>query len=139
MGLHHHQGRRRREAVKQWLFPECFSCILGAQANDGCWGRNLTSGILNTAASLLAIKRHLSQPLNIPHDVSNLQSRIDKATTSLRSQLAAWDVQATTHVGFEMIVPALLRFLQQEDDTFVFDFDRKSDLETLNAFKLSHF
>ncbi|KAI0436666.1 Copalyl diphosphate synthase [Xylaria telfairii] len=126
---------------KEWLFPQCFAYLLATQSDDGGWGHNGGSqvdGILNTAVSLLSLKRHLAEPLNIPYHY-DLERRVEKATSSLRSQLAAWDFQATRHVGFEIILPALLRYLEEEAEAVVFDFHVKDSLETLNSFQLSQF
>ncbi|ROW08497.1 hypothetical protein VMCG_03254 [Cytospora schulzeri] len=135
------------DGKKEWLFPQCFSYILDTQSDDGSWGldtRCQIDGILNTAASLLTLKRHISEPLNThtsSHHASreDLQKRVDSATASLRSQLKEWDVSATVHVGFEIIVPALLRYLQQEDSTLVFEFPGRNVLETINQAKLARF
>ncbi|POS72958.1 ent-kaurene synthase [Diaporthe helianthi] len=132
---------------KHWLFPECFSYLLDSQLDDGSWGSNPRSqidGILNTGAALLALKRHQSDPMQINDNDTraareNLAGRIDNATRSLRSQMLAWDVTATRHVGYEIIVPALLRYLQHEDDTLVFEFPGKAALKALTDAKLARF
>ena len=128
---------------KQWLFPECFDYLLATQADDGGWGNDKNSqidGILNTAASLLALQRHIKGPLNIrkvSHD--ELVRRSDNAIASLRSQLAVWQVATTTHVGFEIIVPALLKYLQEEDPLLKFDFADRPVLDSMIALKMSRF
>lgn len=128
---------------KRWLFPECFHFLLDSQADDGSWGNDKSSqidGILNTAASLLALKRHAAEPLNIrqvPQD--ELIRRIDIAIASLQAQLAVWRVSTTTHVGFEIIVPALFKYLKEEDATLDLDFQGKPVLDSINALKMSHF
>lgn len=130
---------------RHWLFPECFSYLLDTQSDDGSWGSNPRSqidGILNTGAALLALKRHLSDPMQIndtPAARENLTDRIHSATRSLRSQMLAWDVAATRHVGYEIIVPALLRYLQQEDDTLIFEYPGKAALKVLTDAKLAKF
>lgn len=102
---------------KTWLFPECFVYILNAQLEDGSWVTYASQidGILNTAASLLSLKRHFNAPLQsntISQD--SLEERINRATRSLQALLQAWDVDATLHVGFEILVPALLGYLEAE-------------------------
>ena len=131
------------DGEKQWLFPECFHFLLDTQTNDGSWGNDKNSqidGILNTGASLLALKRHVAEPLNIPHvPQDDLVRRIDIATASLHSQLAVWVVSTTTHVGFEIIVPALLKYLKEEDPLLIFDFQGRTVLDSINTLKMSRF
>ncbi|KAJ3498469.1 hypothetical protein NLG97_g1096 [Lecanicillium saksenae] len=127
---------------KKWLFPDCFRYVLDTQSADGGWGRSLTSqvdGILNTAASLLSLKKYSAEPLNCSHIPEDIENRIGRGVVSLRLQLETWDVPSTTHVGFEVIVPAMLKYLQQEDKTLVFEFDGRNALERIRATKLSHF
>ncbi|RYP17316.1 hypothetical protein DL765_004607 [Monosporascus sp. GIB2] len=125
---------------KQWLFPESFQNILEAQSEDGGWDTvaSQVDGILNTAASLLTLIRHAKDPLQI--DIisqDELQKRSTSAAVSLQCQLAVWDVSAATHVGFEIIVPALLKQLELEG--FTFNFDGRDELYKLNAEKLAGF
>ncbi|GAP92352.1 putative terpene synthase family protein [Rosellinia necatrix] len=130
------------DGQKQWLFPECFEYVLSTQSEEGGWtigwGAQI-DGILNTAGPLLALKRHHAEPLQLQHDPQDLAARIEKATASLRSQLAAWDVSTTEHVGFEIIVPAMLELLEKEDPTLVFEFESKKLLMKINNAKLSRF
>ncbi|GAW15751.1 hypothetical protein ANO14919_051710 [Xylariales sp. No.14919] len=130
------------DGQKQWLFPECFEYVLSTQSADGGWtigsGAQI-DGILNTAGPLLALKRHHKEPLQLQHESQDLASRIEKATSSLRSQLAGWDVSTTEHVGFEIIVPAMLELLEKEDPSLVFDFESKKLLMKINKAKLSRF
>ncbi|KAI1359805.1 Copalyl diphosphate synthase [Xylaria arbuscula] len=130
------------DGQKQWLFPECFEYILSTQSEEGGWtigyGAQI-DGILNTAGPLLALKRHHKEPLQLTHDPQDLASRIEKATSSLRSQLAAWDASTTEHVGFEIIVPAMLDQLQKEDPSLVFEFGSKKLLMKINNAKMSRF
>ncbi|KAJ8132098.1 hypothetical protein O1611_g1527 [Lasiodiplodia mahajangana] len=126
---------------KAWLFPQSFAYLLAAQSEDGGWSHIVGSqidGILSTAVSLLSLKRHLAEPLNVPYH-HDLERRIEKATTSLRSQLQAWDLQTTSHVDYEIILPALLRYLQEEAKHVTFDFDGRESLEILSAVALSQF
>ncbi|KAK9775111.1 putative Terpene synthase family protein [Seiridium cardinale] len=125
---------------RHWLFPECFHYILTIQLDDGSWGPRVSQvdGILNTAASLLALHKHLQEPLQIL-DCSDqrLKSRIATANTSLHSQLSTWDVPSSTHVGFEVVVPAILKLLEAEG--FMYNFPGRGDLERLSALKLEGF
>ncbi|KAI1745503.1 Copalyl diphosphate synthase [Xylaria scruposa] len=130
------------DGEKQWLFPECFEYVLSTQSEEGGWtiGKGAQiDGILNTAGPLLALKRHHAEPLQLKHDAKDIANRIERATSSLRSQLAAWDVSTTEHVGFEIIVPAMLELLEKEDSSLVFEFDSKKLLMKINNAKLSRF
>lgn len=123
---------------EQWLFPESFYYLLETQSNDGSWGCVPTlsqiDGILSTAAALISLRRHEAEPLQL-HNVSRLHTRIHKAALSLRSQLAEWCAERTTHAGFEVIVPALLEMLGEAD----MDFPGMVKLERLKTEKLSKF
>ncbi|KAJ5880891.1 Phyllocladan-16-alpha-ol synthase [Penicillium subrubescens] len=108
---------------KTWLFPECFGYLLQNQLEDGSWitYASQIDGILNTAASLLAMKRHFTTPLHISTISQDaLSMRIDRATNALQQLLHDWDVESTLHVGFEILVPALLGYLAEESITFEF-------------------
>jgi hypothetical protein len=48
-----------------------------------------------------------------------------------------WDVEATMHVGFEYLVPALSNMLQSEN--IHFDFKRRNILMSINEKKISRF
>ncbi|KAF2129174.1 Ent-kaur-16-ene synthase [Dothidotthia symphoricarpi CBS 119687] len=132
------------DGEKQWLFPESFQYLLKWQADDGSWGRHpktKTVGILDTAAALLALFRHLKEPLQL-HDESpeDIRLRIARAVQSLRIQLAAWDdILTTNHIGVEIIAPALLIYLESEDSNLVFEFQGKQMLMDMNKAKLARF
>lgn len=128
----------------QWLFPECFLYLLDTQSDDGSWGLGTSvsqiDGILSTAASLLSLLRHQATPLQLEHvNKKDLEHRAAKALTSLRSQLQSWHVASTVHVGFEVIVPAVLHLLTKEDPSMELSFDGFNDLMKINAEKLSRF
>ena len=130
------------DGQKQLLFPECFQYLLATQSDDGGWSVGTgvqIDGVLNTAAPLLALKRHTAEPLQLQNDAQNIANRIEKATASLRSQLADWDVSTTDHVGFEIIVPAMLDLLEKEDPSLVFDFEAKRPLIRIHEGKMSRF
>ncbi|RYP04763.1 hypothetical protein DL764_004246 [Monosporascus ibericus] len=123
-----------------WLFPQCFQYILDAQLDDGSWGPNVSQidSILNTAASLLALRAHLKNPLQLRSISSeDLERRVSIATAALEVQLSEWDVAASTHVGFEIIVPAMLELLAQDD--ILFRFPGEDVLKELNSIKMARF
>lgn len=123
-----------------WLFPQCFEYMLQMQLEDGSWiaYASQIDGILNTAASLLSLKRHFTAPLQISTITQdNLSERIERATNALSSLLHSWDVDSTVHVGFEILVPALLGYLEAESITF--SFPGRSRLFEIRAEKLTRF
>ncbi|GME35455.1 ent-kaurene synthase [Neofusicoccum parvum] len=108
--------------------------------DDGSWEScaSEVDGILNTAASLISLKRHAEEPLQMDEiSLTELESRIERAIRALASKLASWNVSASTHVGFEIIVPTLLEELEKQDITF--DFRGREQLLKINASKLSRF
>ena len=129
------------QPTKEYLFPQSFQYILDAQLPSGGWAAtgSAVDGILNTAASLLSLSRHLKEPLQLQTLIaeSELQSRISRATDSLKAQLQIWDVGSASHVGFEIIVPALLSYLQDEGFSFVFP--GREELLRLQSQKLTGF
>jgi hypothetical protein len=127
-------------AGPRWLFPQCFYYILNAQQSDGAWPTYAADidGILNTAASLLALKKHGDSPLQLPTPSSEeLDERMTLGASALGRLLDAWDVDATTHVGFEFLVPTLLQLLA--DEGMHFDFPGRQALMAQNHAKLSKF
>ncbi|CAI6236867.1 unnamed protein product [Periconia digitata] len=130
------------DGSKQWLFPECFHHLLATQSDEGGWSPESGAqidGILNTAGPLLALTRHAAALLENQQDTNEIKRRIEKATHSLRSQLAVWDVSTTNHVGFEIIVPAILDLLEKEDPSLVFQFKARDALLKIHNAKMSRF
>ncbi|KAK8036506.1 hypothetical protein PG991_001643 [Apiospora marii] len=133
------------DGQKQWLFPESFEYLISTRTPNGGWaGENVVEpqidGILNTAASLLSLIRHHSEPLNTPKEaLVDIETTIHQAEASLASQLRDWDVSATAHVGFEVIVPALLKLLRSESSSTKLDFEGEHILQQIHAAKLSRF
>ncbi|KAG8630148.1 hypothetical protein KVT40_001767 [Elsinoe batatas] len=128
-----------------WAFPLSFQYILRAQASDGGWGESKssrTAGILDTAAALLTLHRHLGRPLQIM-DVTRMdvQDRIERASKSLVSQLQQWDdLVESNHIGVELILPPLLEQLRQVDPLLRSTrFTAEEDLLRMNAEKLRNF
>lgn len=131
---------RTIDGKRQWLFPNCFHYLLDHQGKDGGWGitEEQTDGILSTAAALLSLIRHQTEPLNLENISHNdLKIRIRKGTDSLRSQLQDWAVASAVHVGFEVIIPALLQFLSCE--SLEFSFEGMEKLMKIHEEKLSKF
>ena len=128
------------ENGKIWLFPESFRYIMNSQLPDGGWPSYAADvdGILNTAASLLALKLHQVNPYQITeYRPEELDRRLSSATESLGAQLRVWDVDKAVHVGFEILVPAMLGLLEEQG--FRFDFTGRASLMKLNQSKLSQF
>lgn len=128
------------DSKARWVFPECFQFLLDSQLPDGGWeshGSN-DDGILNTMVALLAMIKHKNaQNLENDEDPFDLETRIEKAKISLEESLQQWDVESAVHVGFEMVVPALLKLLETEKVSFIFP--QQQYLEALNEIKLREF
>ncbi|KAI0487357.1 Ent-kaurene synthase [Xylaria cf. heliscus] len=97
---------RHPGALGRWLFPESFSYLLSQQDENR---------MCPTYAS--------------PID------GILNTLAALQSTLNYWNVNQTVHVGFEMLVPDLLRLLGEEG--VIFKFDGQSALTTLYKKKLA--
>ena len=124
----------------RWAFPESFQFILEEQESDGGWNRSKSSddGIINTLAALLAMKRQEKlKYVAVQVTDPDLPARVSKAIIYLERKLQQWDVRASVHVDFEILVPTLLSMLEQEQ--LIFQFPQKQTLMRLNAEKLRHF
>ena len=124
----------------QWLFPECFHFLLGRQMPDGGWESygSADDRLLNSLAGLLALKRHRDElSLANQANISNYEARITVARAYIEAHLQDWDVEASIHVGFEILIPALLSMLEAK--SIRFDFHGRRSLERLNAIKLMKF
>lgn len=96
---------------------------MDSQLPDGGWESHGSNDdrILNTMAALLAMIKHKNtQNLDSNEDLFGLETRIEKVRLSLEECLKHWDVESSVHVGFEMLVPALLRMLETEKVSFIF-------------------
>ncbi|KAI0847854.1 Ent-kaurene synthase [Daldinia vernicosa] len=118
---------------KSWLFPECFNFVLQNQMSDGAWTSYASEidGILNTAAALLAVIKHLKES----PDNEDLMLRSQKAESALTRMLRSWDVGATDQVGFEILVVKHLSLL--EDEGIVFDYPGLASLRAIHNAKLA--
>ena len=111
------------EGQPTWTFPESFHYILHAQLPDGGWEAYNTGcdGILNTAAALLALKEHdvNSNYRGCSIDV-NLKGRIERASDALQQRLDKWSIDSNLPVGFEILLPAILRLLEEHELRYSF-------------------
>ncbi|KAF7941448.1 hypothetical protein BELL_0061g00140 [Botrytis elliptica] len=129
---------RRTDLGVLLLFPESFQYILESQAQDGGWETyaSTVDGILNTAAALLSIIK-FSTTQNSNFSGLDLGPRVALATNRLMIQLQTWDVEKSDHVGFEILVPALLDML--EEYNIKFEFTGRSALQSLRDIKMAKF
>jgi hypothetical protein len=119
----------------QWLFPESFEYILQHQGRDGGWdpleqatATNkypdniwLPDCIIHSLAAFLALCRHFRRAGCKGNDLpDDALSRIFRAKEFLDSKLQRWQLEGTTHFGYELLVPVHLRLLQDEGVTFEF-------------------
>ncbi|MCJ1245726.1 hypothetical protein MMC30_002930 [Trapelia coarctata] len=126
---------------RQWLFPESFQLLLDSQLKEGGWqeyGSGI-DGILNTMASLLAIVKHRKEPSckGCPPLPCHTNARISRGISWLEHKLQSWDVDASDHVGFEILIPSLLDLLRREE--IPIDFPGSEKLASLNLKKLARF
>jgi hypothetical protein len=123
-----------------WAFPEAFAYILEHQEPGSGWPGHAAEidGILNTLAGLLAIEKRISKPTRFTAvEIRELKHRRGDAVSFLQSALNNWDVEACVHVGFEMLVPALLSMLS--DYGLDLEFPGKDVLRRLNGQKMKSF
>ena len=130
---------KQHHAHKELLFPECFDYVLRSQQEDGAWVSNTSrvDGILNSLASLLSL---LTRQRSIGKDsieASMLRRHTDRAYLAVERLLQHWDVKSTVHVGFEILVPGLLR--QLESFEIHFEFSGHPALVQLHDQKLKRF
>lgn len=130
---------KKTEVQIDWKFPACFDVLLQNQREDGTWGVEASpvDGILNTLAALLALLTRRNLSLSDPMEEIALSWRIEKAQTGLQSLLQRWNIDDTVHVGFEILVPSLLRQVGKYGIRFEFSNQRR--LEQLYASKFKRF
>lgn len=131
---------RRVDCNTVWLFPQSFRYILDQQRDDGSWPSYTSTidGILNTAASLLCLLKHRAKYSTYEAiSLAEIERRIQLATLALQRLLDGWDVASTVHVGFEILVPSLLGYLQEEGIAFIFP--QSEALQKINQEKLRKF
>lgn len=130
---------RKTEGQIHWKYPACFDVLLQSQREDGTWdaAASPVDGILNTLAALLALLTRRDLSLGDFTEESALSWRIKKAQTGLQLLLQRWNVDDTVHVGFEILVPSLLR--QVGKFGIRFEFSNQRRLEQLYASKIKRF
>jgi hypothetical protein len=120
------------------LFPQCFQYLLDTQQDDGSWQAHLDhcDKISNTMAALLAIKMKL-QAFEARHSVAILlEERCSRATIALSAMLNQLNIKSLERVGIEVIVPSMLRLLDELGTRL--DFRSRAHLESLGQHKLSN-
>lgn len=131
---------RTVDGEKSWIFPDTFRYLLDSQSSDGGWASYASEvdGILNTMAALLALCEHSAASSQLSDETPEmLKPRISRAAAFLQVCLDRWDVCATVHVGFEILVPTLLELLETKQITF--DFKGRSSLMAIKELKMSKF
>ncbi|PSR97188.1 hypothetical protein BD289DRAFT_111676 [Coniella lustricola] len=132
---------RSRNGERGWLFPECFQYLLQNQQPDGGWPVRASEfdSIINPMAALVAMREHqLAEQGKQDQSLSaDLEERIHRAETHLRSNLQNWDISANVHVGFEVLVPAMLAELESKG--LHFEFQARDALMEMNQRKLKKF
>lgn len=121
------------------LFPDCFNYLLESQQDDGTWGAaaSQVDGILNSLAGLLALATRKRSNQTDSLESSSLDWRIERSYSAIQSLLQDWNVSQSVNVGFEILVPNLLRQLTSFD--IHFDFPGHSTLTQLHNQKLRKF
>jgi hypothetical protein len=107
---------------EEWLLPESYAYLLDDQAADGSWYSDVSDldALLSTMAALLALLKYQHHPkiVGCP-SFSDLTMRISRTVSWLESTLRDFDVQTCTdNVGFEILIPSLLRLLGEHNVVF---------------------
>lgn len=112
---------------EQWLFPPSFCFVLDAQDVDGGWRwppqqekQCIGSTVLTSLAALFAITQHIRRPLQLATAHGDLSDRLARGIKFVAQKLRLLDHVFPDNVGFEVLVPALLELLEQEDIRFQF-------------------
>jgi hypothetical protein len=121
------------------LFPQCLDIVLRAQKSDGTWPSysSSTDGILITLAALLSIATHRSQTLPSSEQHGNFTQSIERGIYGVQKLLQKWGVDNAVHVGFELLITALIR--QLEDLAIQVEFPGRYKLTKLYEEKMSRF
>lgn len=133
-------SKKSDDGIAEWVYPESFQFLLDHQELHGGWTTcdSKIDAILNTLAAVLTIKRHCSSLRLDQKDVAaSLDSRASRAVAFLRDQMSDWEPETDTHVGFEILVPALLSMLEREN--VILQFPGHRGLMALNKSTLASF
>ena len=107
---------KRVKGELQWLFPETFQYVLSSQDASGGWNSSSSGSeidsLLISMAALLTIRKHASGPCKNNGGGEDLLTTVYRRAAFVQTQLQSWDVESTTHVGFELLVPNLLDNLE---------------------------
>ncbi|KAL8761590.1 MAG: hypothetical protein Q9184_002298 [Pyrenodesmia sp. 2 TL-2023] len=123
---------KKVDGKEQWLFPTAFDYILRHQQPDGAWPSYASDadGIMNTLAALLALHHHRNAHLQLGELMHlDIDQRIRRGERALQDRLLPWNIGTALHVGFEVLVPSLLRLAEAFGSMFDFP-GRKLLLDT---------
>lgn len=125
---------KQENGTKTVLFPECFDFLRKTQCVDGTWTSSTSDIdiIINTLAALLALKRQIRRDAR---QKDNNSERCKRAEIALRTLLAEWNIENSDRVGFEILIPNLLKLLELEG--VFFEFPCRTTLMALGEAKLA--
>jgi hypothetical protein len=107
---------RLDDGSQEWLFPEAYHFLITKQTRDGSWSSETSDldAVLSTMAALLAFLNHQQTPhITGCEAVLDITVRIARAVMWLEKKLQTFDIESCAdNVGFEMLLPSLLRYLQ---------------------------
>ncbi|TVY48029.1 Phyllocladan-16-alpha-ol synthase [Lachnellula occidentalis] len=122
----------------QYLFPEAVEFVKNSQLPDGSWPSNGSDldGIMHMLAALLAMTVRVPSDaqLELTREELDLVCRCAKAKIALQKMFGHWDIQSADRVGFEILIPNLLRLLEERGTQF--EFPAKEELFRLGDAKL---
>ncbi|KAF2798681.1 hypothetical protein K505DRAFT_232734 [Melanomma pulvis-pyrius CBS 109.77] len=119
------------------LFPQCLEIVLQTQQTDGTWPSyaSPTDGILVSLAALLSIATLRARILSSSEEHQTYTQCIQRGTSGVQKLLHSWDVENSVHVGFELLVTAIIR--QLEDFAIQVEFPGLAKLMNLYQEKIS--
>jgi len=126
--------KKDKDGVLRLLIPEAYTYLENTQSEDGSWAAyaSTTDGIVNTLAALLAPKKQERRQAEV---LRASQDRCLAAEQALRRLLNEWDMNSSDRVGMELLVPSLLRLLEEQGISF--EFRSREALMALNDAKVA--